>query len=96
MVLTDCAARRCSAGHALAGVASNYDVITSPAHDRPRRQTCLGGGMHSASASSLCLLFCFVVRGLTVVVINDDDADDIPVHAGSFFWTGLMTKSATR
>jgi len=31
---------------------SNYDVITSPAHDRQSRQTCLGGGMHCPSASS--------------------------------------------
>jgi len=37
VVSTDCVARRCSAGHALAGIAirhSNYDVITSPAHGR--------------------------------------------------------------
>jgi len=31
---------------------SNYDVITSPAHDRQLRQTCLGGGMPCPSASS--------------------------------------------
>jgi len=34
VVSTDCAARRRTAGHALA---------TSPAHDRQPRQTCLGG-----------------------------------------------------
>jgi len=32
---------------------SNYDVITSPADDRQPRQTCLGGGMHCHTASSL-------------------------------------------
>jgi len=31
---------------------SNYDVITSLAHDRQLRQTCLGGGMRCPSASS--------------------------------------------
>ena len=30
---------------------SNYDVITSPSHNRQPRQTCLGGGMHFPSAS---------------------------------------------
>jgi len=35
---------------------SNYDVITSPVHDRQRDwyrlgKTCLGGGMHCRSAS---------------------------------------------
>ena len=34
---------------------SNYDVITSPAHDRYPRQTCHGGGMHSPSVSSYIL-----------------------------------------
>ena len=44
MVSTDCVERRCSAGHALAGVAiANYDVITSPA---------LGGGMYCPSDCS--------------------------------------------
>jgi len=32
---------------------SNYDVITSPSHNRQPRQTCLGRGMHCPSASSL-------------------------------------------
>jgi len=32
---------------------SNYDVITSPAHDRQPRQMCLGGGMHCPSVSGL-------------------------------------------
>ena len=63
VVSTDCAVRRCSARHALAGIAvrhSNYDVITSPVHNRQQRQTCLGGGMHWPSAS------CFTCNVLTV------------------------------
>jgi len=42
---------------------SNYDVITSPAHDRQQDwyrdtdKTCLGGGMHwSSASSSICFL----------------------------------------
>ena len=42
---------------------SNYDVITSPAHDRERDwyrdtgKTCLGGGMHCSSASSYMIRY---------------------------------------
>jgi len=53
---THCTMRRCSAGHALAGIAkSNYDVIISPAHDRQPWQACLSGGMRCLSASSFVL-----------------------------------------
>jgi len=47
--------RACTSRH----LRSNYDVITSPAHDRQRNwycdtgETCLGGGMHCPTASSL-------------------------------------------
>jgi len=44
-----CATLQCTAGRYRH---RNYDVITSPAHGRQPRQTCLGGGMHCLSASS--------------------------------------------
>jgi len=44
----------CTSRHCI----SNYDVITSPSHDRQPWQMCLGGGMHCPNVSS-CLLFCF-------------------------------------
>jgi len=53
VVSTDCTARRCSAGHALVGIA--IATVTSLRHRRTTgqpRQTCLGGGMHCPSASS--------------------------------------------
>jgi len=50
VVSTDCAARRCSAGNALAGIA--VATMTSLRHhDRQPRQTCLGGGVHCPSVS---------------------------------------------
>ena len=73
MVSTDCAARRCGAGHELAGIA--IATMTSLRHrpttdnetDIATLMTCLGGGMHCPSASSLLLVLLRIINNMCMI-----------------------------